>query len=145
MPPLLLQPFVENSVVHGLEPLVRGGRVTISVIARESGIRVRIADNGRGMSPIALARARAAIAGDPSDGKGGSTTQEPRLESHGLGISNALERIRLFYGSKASVGIYSREGRGSLIRLSLPWSSEMFGAEVVEPADGPGGEGEAYV
>jgi sensor histidine kinase YesM len=76
LPPMLIQPLVENAIKHGLEPKVSGGRINI-FIGRENGmLRIVIADTGEGISENA---------GD------------------GVGLSNIRQRLKSLYGEKANL------------------------------------------
>lgn len=99
VPPLLLQPLVENAVRHGLEPRVAGGQ--INVTARQDGpyLLIEVIDTGVGMEPPALASA---------DG--------------GFGLAQVRERVASL-GSGSSAGqvqVLSHPGMGTTVRLKLP-------------------------
>jgi hypothetical protein len=53
VPPLLLQPLVENSIKHGLEPKVKGGRIEVSASRRDGLLLLNVRDTGAGLSPLA--------------------------------------------------------------------------------------------
>ena len=93
LPPMLLQPVVENAIRHGLEPKMEGGEVAMS--ARRDGDRVvvEIADSGVGFA---------------------STTRG------GIGLSNLRERLRLLFGDRAALEIAEPAGRGARVRVLLP-------------------------
>jgi signal transduction histidine kinase len=94
LPPMLLQPLVENSLKHGLEPKVEGGEVRVS--AREEGDRLvlEIADTG-------LGRANGATGGT------------------GLGLANVRERLAAAYdGAKLEASV--NPAGGFTVRLSIP-------------------------
>lgn len=106
LPKLILQPFVENSVVHGFigfhteEEL----RLHVSVRRDPDGISIRIRDNGAGMPPETAAR----LNGDrpcPADS---------------FGISGARKRLRLYFGQAAQVVVHSAPGAGTRIDIRIP-------------------------
>jgi LytS/YehU family sensor histidine kinase len=80
MPPMLLQPLVENAVKHGLEPKIDGGRVDVSAEKAGASVVVRIADTGLGL--------------------GNSSTK-----GAGVGLSLVRERLSAAYGAHASMTI----------------------------------------
>ena len=59
IPPMLLQPLVENALKHGLEPVPAGGGIEIAVVATKEGIRITVADTGQGLDEFAGRRFRA--------------------------------------------------------------------------------------
>jgi signal transduction histidine kinase len=72
-PPMLLQPLVENSIKHGLEPKVEGGEITITAANENGKMRISVSDTGLGFSSF---------------------------NKTGVGVANVKERIRLLYGEK---------------------------------------------
>lgn len=108
--PLLLQPVVENAILHGLEEKETGGMVTIRVMhAVESGeIRIAVSDNGCGMGPETLERLRADI----------ETKNPGKKES--IGLYNINQRVKLCYGSAYGMTVDSERDRGTTITLHLP-------------------------
>lgn len=95
LPPMLLQPLVENAIVHGLEPKIEGGEVRISAEARDGLLDVRIVDTGLGL-------------GQSSHGGGG------------VGVATTRERLRVLYGERAGVLLAPAQPHGTLVRLTLP-------------------------
>jgi two-component system sensor histidine kinase AlgZ len=79
VPPLLLQPLVENAVKHGIGQLIEGG--TLQIAARREHGRVRISVDNRC---------------DPD---------RPQQEGHGIGLANTRKRVEMFYGPAARVEI----------------------------------------
>ena len=96
LPPMLLQPLVENAVVHGIEPNVDGGHIGISVARRGETLELCVADTGLGL--------------DAEPGKPGT----------GLGVTNTRERLQAVYGAGASLALEPNTPRGALARLILP-------------------------
>ena len=107
VPSMVLQPLIENSLKHGLEPRISGGTVTLrSRVTPEGRLLVQVEDDGVGMAPerdLAI----------PSSGgivRPGS----------GIGMRNVRERMSVLYGDLASVEINSRPGRGTQVTLLMP-------------------------
>lgn len=94
IPRLLIQPIVENAVLHGL-PAAGTGRIGISISARDGRIVVAVSDNGKGFRA------------------------EPE-EKRGMGMGLAERRGRLCYGDGFSLEVAGREGGGSTVTLSFP-------------------------
>ncbi len=82
VPSLLLQPLVENAILHGIQPRSAPGRVTIEVKQLAGGIRVAVRDTGYGISQPAVIDGVAA----------------GRVESRSIGLMNVHQRVKLLYG-----------------------------------------------
>lgn len=81
VPSLLLQPLVENAILHGIQPRSAPGRVTIEVKQLAGGIRVAVRDTGYGISQAVI------------DGVAAG-----RVESRSIGLMNVHQRVKLLYG-----------------------------------------------
>ena len=101
----ILQPFVENSIFHGLEEKKSDSKfVKISVTSDESNITISVYDNGLGMDEDTLQRFRQ-----------GSFTST----INNFGSSNTFERIRKYYQDKATISVDSKVGEYTLITISI--------------------------
>lgn len=118
IPRFTLQPIVENAVRHGIEPRLEGGKVVVTARRRARRVRIMVGDSGIGMEPELLARLRAAAAGRDLKPPAEATT--PGEEGPGIGLANMEMRLAYRYGDKARVVLASRQGRGTIIRISLP-------------------------
>ncbi len=98
LPPLLLQPLVENAVVHGLEPSIDGGMVQVT--ARVSGRHLVLQVQDDGLGPDAPAR---------RGGKAGA----------GVALANIRQRLLAMYGSTATLDVQPAHP-GTLARITLP-------------------------
>jgi two-component system LytT family sensor kinase len=102
VPPLVLQPIVENAVKHGVAPLMRGGDVTVTACLEAApGGRVLIVvvhDSGVGVGEAELRAGREA----------------------GVGLGNVERRLACQYGDAASLTIESAPGAGTTVRLRMP-------------------------
>ncbi|MEZ3477874.1 MAG: histidine kinase [Lachnospiraceae bacterium] len=108
--PLLLQPIVENAILHGLEETEQGGMVTIQ-IGQETGsegIYIAVSDNGCGMDKETLERLRADI-----------ETKNP-MKKESIGLYNINQRVKLCYGNEYGMTIDSLAGSGTTVTLHLP-------------------------
>lgn len=103
VPPLLLQPIVENSIRHGLEPQVRGGRIEVQ--ARRDGTRLvlEVRDSGVGQA--------VAESGGADRGLGG------------FGLAQVRQRLATLYGDAASYQFESAPGTGARTCITLPLSA----------------------
>ena len=109
---MILQPLVENAMIHGLEPVDRAGVLCVTgKRASEDSIEFRVSDNGLGMSPAQLEELKAYIFQE----SGQSSAQE-----NSLGLRNIYKRIYLHYGHTYGMDIESRENEGTCVILTLP-------------------------
>ncbi len=108
---LMLQPFVENSILHGFSKIRKGGMISVTARPEGSVQTVTISDNGCGMDK-ADASAISAIL--KSDDRG---LLSP---GRGIGIRNVVTRLRMFYGEGFSISMKTEEGRGTTFVLKLP-------------------------
>jgi len=99
VPSILLQPLIENSIKHGLEPRIQGGTVTLRSRLEGDRILIEVADDGVGMS------------------NGASTL---RRTGAGIGMKNVQERLEVLYGKQAYFNVASNPGRGTLVSIELP-------------------------
>ena len=106
VPPLLLQPLVENAIRHGLEPQVAGGRISVRAEALGNRLRLTVRDTGAG-----LADARPA---ERSDGGGG------------YGTRHVTDRLATLYGPQASFRLQPAPDAdgGTLAEVLLPLTIE---------------------
>ncbi|MGN0763292.1 MAG: histidine kinase [Aristaeellaceae bacterium] len=105
--PLLIQPFVENAIVHGLEGRTGGGLICVRVQVADE-LTIIISDNGCGMSRETLQETRRLL------------DDFENLDREHVGICNVNQRISLQYGRPYGVSIDSEEGRGTAVTLCLP-------------------------
>ncbi len=101
VPKFFLQPFVENSIIHGFESLDRHGILRISCFIDSDKRVFIIEDNGKGMTPEKLKTIT-------SDEKGS------------IGINNIIKRIKIMYGNEYGVTIYSALDQGTKVTVTLP-------------------------
>jgi len=96
VPPLLLQPLVENAIKHGLEPHVDGGELRVSAARAGGRLVLEVADSGAG-----LARAT-------------------DLPGTGFGLAQVRERLAQRYGDAASFSLQPLPAGGSIARIEIP-------------------------
>ncbi|WP_406881488.1 ATP-binding protein [Paenibacillus amylolyticus] len=102
LPPLSIQPLIENAVRHGLLSRNVGGTLCLSITRHESYTRIEVKDNGKGMEPEKVAELLHATPG----GKGG------------IGIVNTNRRLLQRYGRGLS--IVSEPGEGTMVSFDIP-------------------------
>jgi hypothetical protein len=96
VPPMLLQPLVENAIAHGLEPKIDGGQLVVSAGRRGDMLEITIGDTGLGL------RHPSAKAGN------------------GVGLANTRERLRGLYGARAALALEPASPQGAVARITLP-------------------------
>lgn len=102
IPRFILQPLAENSIVHGISDSVSVMTITVSGRYAESGLIIELRDNGKGFSAD------------------GTCMDEGKRQSAGIGIHNVRERLRLHYGREDLLQITSKEGEGTVCRITIP-------------------------
>jgi two-component system LytT family sensor kinase len=110
VPSMLLQPLIENSIKHGLEPRIHGGTVTLRSRLEEGRLVVEVEDDGVGVEPARTAPVSGLV-----------------REGSGIGMRNVRERMQVLYGEEAQVEMVSRPGRGTKVKLTMPVSSSESG------------------
>jgi len=104
---LLIQPFIENAIVHGFKKEKKNFLLDISIIKQDGYVNIKIADNGAGIDAEKLK----AI----NDGKKIISDNRDHI-----GISTAIERIKIYYGDSAFVKIQSQSGEGTVVEIIFP-------------------------
>lgn len=105
---LLIQPFVENVIIHGFEGLKKCGIIKIKVEDLEESIQISIEDNGKGMKEEIVAALNS------------SEDNTIETKGSGLGMRNVFNRIKMYYGEKGSWKVKSIPGQGTSVYLQIP-------------------------
>jgi len=106
---LLLQPLLENSMIHGIQKKVGKGTIAVYAENRDNRIWFQVLDDGIGMTEERLLTVRNSL-DEKSD--------DVRNENYGL--RNVNERLRLHYGMDATLNIDSKANSGTQITFSIP-------------------------
>ena len=110
---MLLQPIVENSILHAFENVKIGGMIEVKADVRQDGkLHLSIRDNGQGMDEGRLKQMRDEIA-------------NARADSRSIGISNVANRLRIYYHGEASMELYSSIEKGTEVLLVIPYRTEF--------------------
>jgi two-component system sensor histidine kinase YesM len=116
---LLLQPLVENAILHGLEKKSRGGLVCMDIRMDDDRLRLEVADNGKGIDSERLGFIRSELSKLSVHAvKGLLQEQKPRTELYGLW--NVKARLKLYYGDRADLAIDSVANEGTSVLLWIP-------------------------
>lgn len=121
IPKLIIQPLVENALLHGLEKKTAGGEVRITVERTANRVYIRVADNGVGMSPEQVSKLNVNMLAPP-----------PRIQNdmesgngNGVALVNIIQRLKYMYGNDCSLNFSSALGAGTEVELALPFSADM--------------------
>ena len=118
MPKLILQPLVENAIVHGLEGKIDGGTVRIIIENSDKRLFLRVRDDGLGFPEEQVDRMNVRFTGRVRQDK---TAQETHRQG-GIALVNVNSRIRLMFGEDYGLRIFSEEGVGTECILTMPLS-----------------------
>jgi len=112
LPPLLVQPLVENALRHGLEPKPGGGGVWVSAARQDGALVLEVRDDGLGLDP-----------------------HQPA----GVGLTNVRERVRAVSGGRGALSLHPMGTGGLAVRITLPLDALAPPAPLPLPSPGVGG------
>ncbi|MFP4509874.1 MAG: sensor histidine kinase, partial [Spirochaetaceae bacterium] len=115
VPRSIVQPLVENALFHGILPTGRQCQLSISAKLDGTALRVRVRDDGEGMSPDTLAVVRGRMLSGMHEGASGSGGS---MKS--IGLRNIYMRLNHIYGDDFSMTVDSHAGSGTVVDLMLP-------------------------
>jgi len=106
IPNFILQPLVENAIIHGLETKLEPGKLVIKSYIVEEKLHFQVIDDGIGMSQEKVS----------------ILYQECKEQSskNSIGIKNVYLRLKNYYGEESTLHIHSKEGEGTTIAFSIP-------------------------
>lgn len=96
LPPLLIQPLVENAITHGIEPNANGGQITIRFAKKEEILKISISDNGLGLKETCSTK------------------------GSGMSLTNIKQRLHDLFDGSASLAIIENEHSGVRAEISIP-------------------------
>ncbi len=109
---LVIQPFVENAFIHGIEKIKGKGLIELSVKLHGEYILIKIKDNGIGMDKEKLEFLKQSLNNEKEQPQTGGGMN--------IGIHNANSRLKLFYGSRYTLTLESCLGSGTEISVEVP-------------------------
>lgn len=104
IPKLIIQPLVENAMLHGLEPKVEGGTIEVCIQRVKGQLTILVRDNGVGTDEEKIREKLA----DASE------------EHNVFALKNVDQRIKLKYGEPYGLDFKSRIGEGTEVRVTIP-------------------------
>lgn len=114
IPPLIIQPLVENAVLHGLESKLEGGYVKVSAAYSTDGLLVQVHDNGSGMTRERLEQLRSLLREGEAD------------ERTRIGMLNVHQRLQLSYGEDCGLQLESVRGEYTHIQFLIPVKARVL-------------------
>ncbi|WP_136604023.1 sensor histidine kinase [Paenibacillus dokdonensis] len=108
VPPLIIQPLVENAVVHGLDNNAEGALVKVEIVRNGNEARFTITDNGIGITTERLNKVMSTL------------EDSEEREGERIGLRNVHVRLKLTYGEPYGLSIHSLPGDGTAISFSIP-------------------------
>lgn len=109
IPAMILQPIVENAIVHGLEPKPEGGDIYITSETNGEKIKILVKDTGVGIPLKTI----------------GNLLGQDAESSRGLGIYSSHQRLNTYFGSDYGLKIYSNENIETTVEINFPCFKEI--------------------
>jgi sensor histidine kinase YesM len=97
IPPLLIQPLVENAVKHGLEPAIDGGEISVQAIRDGDIVRITVSDSGMGIDVTGT--------------------------GNNIGLDNIKKRLELMYGNAGRLFLEENKPRGVKVVVEIPYET----------------------
>lgn len=104
LPGIIVQPIVENAILHGLKNCIQGGLVHTHFYSDDEHIYIQVEDNGSGIDYEGMEHVISSSAVEPEH----------------VGIQNVLKRLKLYFGDEADINITSEEGCGTIVTIVIP-------------------------
>lgn len=108
VPKLIIQPIVENAIIHGIEDKVGKAHLTIKGWKEDNKIIFEIIDNGVGISEEQLDKIC-------------NKVRQENMGNDSIGLANVDKRIKLYYGEEYGLGITSEVNVGTIMRIIMPF------------------------
>lgn len=102
---LMIQPLVENSIVHGVRLSNEKGYIQVNIFKKDGRVIFRVTDNGVGMTEEEIRSFQESI---------------ERINVRHIGMSNVNSRLKIYYGEESAIYVRSRKNEGCVVEFSLP-------------------------
>ncbi len=113
VPPLIIQPLVENATIHGIGNIEMGGTIVITLERNGDCVMISVKDNGAGMDEETRRKLLDCQCFESE--KSGHTT--------GIGVYNVVQRLKLFFNCEDVIDVKSKQGKGTTVTLKIPYPS----------------------
>lgn len=117
LPTLILQPLVENAILHGVGPTLDGGNVSVTVRREDDTLTIEVVDDGVGMDEAELADLRAAASGADN------AIRAPE-QPDSIGFTNVYQRLHALFSEDASLAVDSELSGGTRVTITMPLVTE---------------------
>lgn len=114
VPPLILQPIVENAIVHGVE-IMKNGKIHLKIYHDEANVYLQVRNSGKEMTKEEKDRIKAILDGDDNQ------IPESTGKHTSIGIRNVNRRIKLVYGEEYGLSIEQSEGQITVSTITIPY------------------------
>ncbi|KAF0182116.1 MAG: two-component system LytT family sensor histidine kinase LytS [Nitrospirae bacterium] len=111
VPPLILQPIVENALKHGILRKECGGELLVSARRENGALRISVADDGEGMTGATLS----GLFSDQGSASGGASDS-----GSGIALRNINARLVALYGSRHALSVESTPQKGTVVSFTVP-------------------------
>lgn len=108
---LLLQPFVENAIRHGFDTEKEDALLSVRIDKEQDELVIVIEDNGTGISPEVLEKIN-------------QDSFSENTEGGGIGMQNAMTRLRMYYGMKGKMRVEAVKPHGTRVLIMIPYTEK---------------------
>jgi two-component system sensor histidine kinase YesM len=114
IPPLIIQPLIENAVVHGLDNMAEGGFVSLTTKLCDRVLHVEVADNGIGINEEKIKQISESLHDMEEE------------DEYRIGLRNVHQRLVMIYGESCGLKIHSELGSGTTISFEIPTGGHPY-------------------
>lgn len=116
MPKFILQPLIENSYIHGIEPKIGTGQIILSIFNYDDKLCIVVRDDGVGINESDLIILKNTLC---------CINNNDTQKSCHIGLSNIAKRIKLYYNNQGTINIESDKTEGTLIKITIPLKNDI--------------------
>ena len=120
VPKLILQPFIENAIIHGFENKIESGHIVIVIEKTESKLLIRISDDGSGIEENKIVEMNSKLCHLSLENV--EENKQHKQKKNGIAIYNVNTRIKLLFGNSYGVRLSGIKNYGTDVYIELPIS-----------------------